>query len=155
MRKWIILIMTIFIMSGCATKYKSVGFSGGYSETRLGSNIFNVSFRGNGYTSRERATDFTLLRSAELCLQNGFKYFIITNSEKHTDLYTTPKSYDTSGTINGSSFDATTTQSGGITFRKPSINNTVVCFTKKPKMNGLIYDANFITKSIKTKYEIK
>jgi hypothetical protein len=155
MQKWIILIIAIFIMSGCATKYQSTGFSGGYSETQLGNNIFNVSFRGNGYTSRERASDFTLLRSAELSLQNGFKYFIITNSEKYTNLYTTPKSYNTSGNINGSSFNATTTQSGGITFRKPSTNNTIVCFKEKPKINGIIYKANFIVKSIKTKYEIK
>lgn len=155
MRQWIILIIAVFIFSGCATKYKPTGFSGGYSETQLGENVFNVSFRGNGYTSRERASDFTLLRSAELSLHNGFEYFIITNSEKYTNIHTTPKSYSTSGNINGSSYNATTTQSGGITFRKPSANNTIVCFKEKPKINDIIYEANFIIKSIKTKYEIR
>ena len=155
MHKWVILVISILIISGCATKYQTVGFTGGYSETRLGNNIFNVSFKGNGYTSREKTADFTLLRSAELCLKNGFKYFIISNSEKHINLYTTPKSYDSSGTINGSSFNATTTQHGGITFRRPSENNTVVCFKEKPKMNTIVYQAEFIIKSIKTKYGIK
>jgi len=155
MKKWMILVSVVVIFSGCATKYKSVGFTGGYSETQLGNNIFNVSFRGNGYSSRQRASDFTLLRSAELTLKNGFKYFIITSSEKHIDLYSTPKSYTTNGNINGSSFNATTTQTGGFTFRKPSTNHTIICFKEKPKINTIIYDANFIVKSIKSKYDIK
>lgn len=155
MRRWMILVITVFIFNGCATKYQSMGFTGGYTETRLGDNIFNVSFRGNGYTSRQRATDFALLRSAELCLQNNFKYFVIVNAEKYTNLYTTPRTYHTHGAIYGSSFNATTTQSGGITFMKPSVNNTIMCFKEKPSINGIVYDANFVIKSIKTKYEIK
>lgn len=155
MYQWIILVISMLIMSGCATKYQAEGLSGGYSDTRLGKNIFNVSFNGNGYTSRERTADFVLLRSAELCLQNGFKYFIITNSKKYTDVYTTPASYNTSGTINGSSFNAMTTQNGGTISYKPIENNTVVCFKESPKMNAITYKAKFIIKSIKTKYGIK
>ena len=51
----------IFILLvGCGTAYQKMGFTGGYTETQLGENIFNVSFQGNGYTSRERASDFLL-----------------------------------------------------------------------------------------------
>src|SRR5437764_1386447 len=50
----------------CATPYQRHGFTGGFSESQLDENVFRVNFRGNGYTSPERAADFTLLRSAEL-----------------------------------------------------------------------------------------
>lgn len=78
------LILSI-LLAGCATTYQRSSFSGGYSETRLGDNIFQVFFKGNGYTGRERAVDFCLLRSAEVAIENGFRYFVIVDSEKHTE----------------------------------------------------------------------
>jgi len=66
MKKLIAIVILAFILQGCATSYQKTSFTGGYSETQLDENVFNVSFKGNGYTSRERVADFTLLRSAEL-----------------------------------------------------------------------------------------
>ena len=37
---------------------------------------------------------------------------------------------------------------------KPTTSNVIVCFKKKPKSGGIIYDANYIVKSIKNKYRI-
>ena len=65
------------IVCACATSYQSKRMSGGFSETRLGENVFQVSFRGNAYTHEERVADFTLLRSADLTLENSFRYFVI------------------------------------------------------------------------------
>lgn len=163
MRQWMILVIAVFIFSGCATKYQSTGFTGGYTETRLGDNVFNVSFRGNGFTSRQRTADFTLLRSAELSLKNGYKYFIITNSENYTrnSTYTTPTRSHTNinGNVYGNTFygSANTRTYGGQTYNisKPSTNNTIICFKEKPKNNTIVYEANFIIKSIKEKYGIK
>ena len=50
-------------MQSCATTYQSEGLTGGFSETQLDENIFRVTFYGNGYTGKERVTDFALLRS--------------------------------------------------------------------------------------------
>jgi hypothetical protein len=152
-----IVSILIFILgfSGCSTKYQPQSISGGYSETRLGDNVFSVSFRGNGYTSREKTTDFVLLRSSELTLENNFKYFTIINSEKYTNTYTTPSSYTTTGTINGSSYYGHTTQTGGMTFVKPSSNNTIMCFTEKPNIDGIVYNPEYLIKSIKQKYNIE
>jgi len=157
-----LLVLFIIALSGCATAYQPKGFSGGYSETQLGENIFKVYFRGNGYTSPERASDFSLLRSAELMMENGFRYFIIVESEKDTKVgtYTTPSTSHTSGSVYSSGNyaygSATTTTSGGQTyvFSKPTATNTLYGFNEKPEVNGLVYDAQFVTKSIKQKYQI-
>jgi hypothetical protein len=159
MKQWIILVIIIFILSGCATKYQSIGITGGYTETRLGNNIFAVSFKGNGFTSRERTKDFTLLRSAELTLKNGYKYFIIKSSENYTrhSTYTTPTHTNINGNVYGNTFYGSTTTYGGRTYNisKPVTNYTIICFKEKPKNNTIIYEANFIIKSIKEKYGIK
>jgi hypothetical protein len=76
------IIVLFGLLAGCATPYQRKAFKGGYSEMRLGENIFQVSFRGNAYTHRDTASDFALLRSAEVALENGFRYFVIVESEK-------------------------------------------------------------------------
>ncbi len=47
------LIPVILTSSGCSTSYQSDSWTGGYSEIQLADNIYKVSFRGNGYTSRK------------------------------------------------------------------------------------------------------
>lgn len=156
-----IFLFLLFI--GCATKYQPTSFTGGFSETKLSENVFNVTFNGNGYTSRERASDFALLRSAEVVKNNGFKYFFISSSEKYLDhdSYTTNKTYHTTFQANnyGNNIygDAYTTSSGGKTihFSRPSTDNTIICFVDKPQINGIVYEAEFIIQSIKEKYQIK
>jgi len=156
----IAFIMVLFLQ-GCATSYQKDSFSGGYTETQLDENVFRVSFRGNGYTRRERVADFTLLRSAELSLENGYTYFSIVdaNSSISNSTYTTPTTSYTSGnaysTGNYAYGSATTTTTGGQTYNisKPSSSNTIVCFKEKPS-NLFTYNAKFIYKNIRQKYEI-
>ena len=71
------LIPILVVMSGCATPYQPDSFTGGFSETQLGENIFQVSFQGNAYIGGEKVSDFSLLRSAELALEHGFPYFVV------------------------------------------------------------------------------
>ncbi len=158
----LVIVLTALVLTGCATTYQRQGLTGGYSETQLGENIFQVSFRGNGYTSRERASDFSLLRSAEVALERGFRYFVIVESEKDTktSTYTTPtQSYTTGSAHAYGSYahgSATTTTYGGQTYiiTKPRATNTILCFKKKPDIIGLVFDAEFVVKSIKQKYGI-
>ena len=148
-----ILTITALLLAlqGCATAYQSQGFSGGYSETQLDENVFTVTFNGNGYTRGERATDFTLLRSAELTLERGYKYFVIVNSYGDTQQSTfqTPTNSYTTGTINSygntSTLNATTNTYGGQTFliSKPSRSNTIVCYEDKPE-GAFSYSARFV-----------
>jgi hypothetical protein len=162
MAKLLPFLLVSALLAGCATAYQRDGFSGGYTETQLGENIFQVSFRGNGYTRGERASDFALLRSAEVTSENGFRYFIVVESGKDSSLstYTTPTQSYTTGSAYGygnrAYGSATTTTSGGQTYiiRKPSATNTIVCFKEKPEIAGLVFDAEFVKKSLKQKYGI-
>jgi hypothetical protein len=133
MRIFFILSALVIFLTGCATKYQPEGFTGGYSESQLGDNIFQVSFRGNSYTGHDIESDFALLRSAELALQNGFRYFVIVRPGK--EITTTP---------GGETYDIS----------MPSASNTILCFKEKPEVDGLIYDATLVTQVLKKKYRI-
>lgn len=156
------LIFIVIFLSGCATGYHSKGMSGGYTSTQYAPNIFNVSFSGNGFTGRGKASDFALLRSAEITIENGFKYFSIANADNYVSnsSYTTPTTTNTYATANAygntAYGTATSTTYGGQTYNisKPSSSNTIVCFKEKPT-NGLSYDAAFLYRSLTKKYNIK
>ena len=162
MKQLSIIILVVALLQGCATSYQRSGYSGGYSETQLDENVFKVSFRGNGYTGRERVADFTLLRSAELALQNGYKYFVVVDANNYisNSTYTTPTTSNTTANVYGSGNyaygNATTTTYGGQTYNisKPSSSNTIVCFKEKPQ-SGFSYNAEFIHKNITQKYGIQ
>lgn len=158
-----LLIVVLFgVTLGCATGYHHDSFTGGYSETRLGEDIFQVTFRGNGYTRADKAADFSLLRSAEIALENGFRYFVVVETEKNSRVstYTTPSTSRTTGSAYGSGNyvygSATTTTSGGQTYliTKPSATNMIVCYKEKPQVDGLVFDAEFVKASIRGKYGI-
>lgn len=171
MRGLLVLALVAFL-GGCATAYQPQGLTGGFSTTQLDTNVFTVSFRGNGYTGRERTNDFALLRSAEVALENGFSHFAIIDAQQYTKTgsYTTPTQATTTlntntyGTVNtygnfgnysgNTSGTATTTVTGGQTYTiaKPRTSNTIVCFTEKPE--GFAFNAAFIIDSIRAKYGI-
>jgi len=147
---------------GCATPYQKVGFTGGYSETRLDEHIFRVNFRGNGYTSAERAADFCMLRCAELTRGHECRYFIILEGGDSVSYstYTTPSTSHTTGSAsvygNTAYGSATTHTYGGQThlISKPRSALVIRCRRDKPEgqVGGLVLDANFITCSIRDKY---
>lgn len=155
-------ISLMVVLGGCATAYQSEGFSGGFSETQLDTNVFRVSFRGNGYTRAERAEELALLRSAELTLKNGFTHFAIIDgrTREQSGTYTTPTQLYT--TVNATAYGnsaygtAHTTTYGGQTFHisKPSTTNTIICFNGKPNIQGLNYDAQFICNSLGPKHGV-
>ena len=99
-------------------------------------------------------TDFVLLRSAEVALQNDYKYFAIIDSDKYNSIHTTNSNYSTNGYVYGNNLTTNTVKTGGMTFVKPNINNTILCLKEKPK-NGISYEAEFIVKSIKEKHSIQ
>lgn len=160
--KRVISFALLLLLIGCATPYQKSSAMGGYSETQLSENVFQVHFRGNGYTRLERAEDFTLLRSAEIALEHGYSYFIVVDSAENIDhsIYTTPvttqttaNAYVSGNTVYG---NARTQTSGGQIFniRRPSTKNTIVCFKEKPENQALVYDASFIISSLRAKYKL-
>ncbi len=160
------LVVAVFALNGCATTYQKEGLTGGYSEIQLDENVFTIRFQGNGYTSTAKATDFTLLRSAEVAMEHGFKYFSVVDSDafRANSSYTAPVVHNTTtdvdvrniGDMYYADVETTTTTTGGQTYNisKPSSSNTIVCYKEKPK--GLFtYSAWFVVNNIKDKYEVK
>lgn len=59
----------------------------GYAESRIESDRYRISFKGNSMTDRATVEDYMLFRAAELTLQNGFDTFTIVDrdTDKTTD----------------------------------------------------------------------
>ncbi len=53
----------------------------GYSETRIESDRFRISFKGNSLTDKETVETYMLYRAAELTLQSGFDTFTIAHRD--------------------------------------------------------------------------
>jgi hypothetical protein len=156
----IFLISMFFV--GCSTPYQSSGLMGGFTDTQLAPDVFRVTFRGNAYTSGERAQDLALLRAADLTLQSGHAYFAIVNESNATTAssFTTPGQTTTTGNVTAAGNSAyysenTTTMPGQTyTFFRPSSGMLIRCFTTKPE--GIFtFDAAFLQHSIKQKYNIE
>ncbi len=73
------LLMAV-LLTGCVTavgtNYGPADTKGyGYSDTRIESDRYRVTFAGDGATSPEAVEDYALLRAAELALANGYDWF--------------------------------------------------------------------------------
>lgn len=152
--KHLIIIMAV-ILSSCATTYE-----GGTKSQQIADNIHRVSMRGNAFTDTAKANDFAILKAAEITIDNGHRYFVVTNSQdatRHTT-YTAPgsSSSTTNTSLSGSTFgnyfsgyassDTTTTYTPGQTynFTKPGVDMMIETFKDKPY--GSSFDALQVTK---------
>lgn len=153
-----LLVVAVLALSSCATDYQSTGFTGGYSETRLAPDVFRVRFSGNGYTSSDRAEDFTLLRASDLTLNNGFSYFAIVTGGSSTAVssFNTGGSAITTGQFTrGGGYVGSTLFIPGQTVNifKPRVGMLIKCFPSKPQ--GIdVFDARFLRSEIRRKYQL-
>jgi len=79
------------LVSACATatpyqpNIPGQAVSGGFSEQRLESDRFKVTFAGNSLTSRDTVEAYLLYRAAELTVQQGFDWFTIVERDVERD----------------------------------------------------------------------
>jgi hypothetical protein len=162
--KW--FIPFLILCTGCATGYHSTGLTGGFHETQLDTNVWRITFQGNGYTSTERAQDFTLLRASELTLNAGLKYFAVLNENDQSSIstYTSPTfstgTVTTTGQVNDSgqfyaqSYGSSVTYPGHTFFIfKPHTTMLVYAYPGKP-LNFFTYDAAFLRDHITVQYHL-
>ena len=133
MKKILCIAFSLCIVAGCATSYKAAKkpTANGYFSVQLQEGLFNVSFKGNEDTSVKVVKDYALLRSAEICLENGYKSFSIVESRDVSN-------------IHESIWDGTPTT-------QPHIDFTIQCSTD----NDLLYQAAQIQQNIREIYDIK
>lgn len=159
----LIAAVAALVLTACATAYGPISGNFGYTHTRLAPNVFEVTFRGSAATRPEQAADFALLRSAELSLAYGYRFFVIVGSRSDisTSTYTMPgySTTTTTGNIAGNSVMArsTTTHNPGQTvdFELPRTTNRIIASKDRPDVNGVVYDAQFIWDEIRAKYKIQ
>jgi hypothetical protein len=151
-----------FLFCSCATPYKSSGIAGGYSDTALAPDVYRISFQGNGYTSKQRAQDFAVLRAADLTLSHGYRYFAVVNETEggRSGTVNTPGySYTTGSAVAVGNYaygNAHTTYVPGasIPFYFPESGLVIRCFKERPE--GIFaFDAAFVSHSLREKYQLK
>lgn len=126
----------------------------GYSEVQLSPTIVRVSFLASSSTRREAAEDFALLRSAEVALLRGHRYFVIRDRVDYTEVQTQTNSipvYEGQGE-SGRWSTATSTK----TVQLPKYENTIELFMEHPPENYLfVYDAAFVQRAIRYKHGLE
>lgn len=67
------------LFAGCHTPYQRIGNKkdGGYSTTRNGKDSYTVTYQGPESSDPEVIYDYALLRSAELTIECGYKFFVV------------------------------------------------------------------------------
>lgn len=81
------LVLTLALaLAACATAtpYQPAAKGLGYSEQKIESNRYKVSFVGNSATPREAVDNYLMYRAAEVTLSNGYDYFVVT--DRSTDV---------------------------------------------------------------------
>lgn len=73
------ILALLGLLCGCAAEYHPRNASGGYTETSLSSDVWRVRFDHTYYTPQRQVEDFTLLRSAELTLRQGYTHFTLSS----------------------------------------------------------------------------
>jgi hypothetical protein len=130
----VLALIIALLTSACATKYQPMGRTGGFTETRLAENIYRINFSGNGFVGSSTVTDYATLRAAELTLESGYLFF------------TVPEAEDTV------SMDVVGSNDNVSTYHKPRSDLTIVMHKTKPDHDGIVYDAEYVKQSIRTKH---
>lgn len=148
MKRIFILFVITFLCGACATPYKraSKPSAKGYYDTLLQEGVYDISFNANEETKLKRVKDYTLLRAAEVCLENDFSTFSIINSENNSttesDLITNTVNYGKGYSYSYSFFDSETS---------PSVSIIIQC----SKDDNLFFKAKDIRDNLRAKYKIK
>lgn len=117
MRLAIAAMACALAVSGCATAYGEMGFTGGVSAAQIGPNQWRITAAGNAYTDADTISDFAMRKAAETTLEQGYEWFGIVSSEDRTrselGSFTTPSTTNFSASQFGNTVSGTSTTYGG------------------------------------------
>jgi len=150
-----VFILLSLLLTGCATSYQPHAYSGGYSEKKLSENVYRVSFSGNGYTPLKRATNLSLLRTAEVTIEAGYNYFVLLDESTSIDRSSSVTTPVTTTLTYGNGYGTATSFGGqSIPISKPSRSNTFQVFIEEPE-NVRSYNAQTVLRNLTERYRIK
>ncbi|MCB1670008.1 MAG: hypothetical protein R3F41_06595 [Gammaproteobacteria bacterium] len=153
--KAVVLLATVVVV-GCATPYQSkeanIFSSRGYSHTQLSEDTFDVYFESY-QREEERARDFVLLRTAELCLSHQFTRFTVLEQSRRFPSNTgsvTPTVAVGGRYGNVTPVIATSANSDG----RSNVRNRVQCLNGEGQATSEVYDASYVKASVAQKYHL-
>lgn len=156
-RAVVIVVGVTTILGGCATStpYQPLQRGVGYSEQRIESNRYRVAFTGDSTTSRSTTENYLLYRAAELTLDKGFDYFVLSGSSVDRERRNAGVNVGIGGFSFGSSGGVgvgvgTSTQSGG---RSSNMAEVVMFKGRKPDDNPIAFDAREVKESLADEIE--
>jgi hypothetical protein len=130
-------ILAGLTLAGCATEYGPMGLSGGYWDRPLASDMFQVGFKGNGFTSPDDAYAYSLRHAAEVTTSAGFKYFVILDENQAEKSYQVQTEGSYQSYTNGYGYTTGTYTPGDTyTVHKPRMTFVIKCFNEKPDGNS-------------------
>ena len=133
----LITVFSLLVSCGASSLYNSSH----YGDTKLGDNLFRVTFRGGEHPM---SGELCLLRCAELCQESGYTYFEIVDSETGSSLRNAPSLYP---------FHRHYIQDDPFFSDVPFVAKTIRLRNSHPE-GGFAYEAREIEASLKRKYEI-
>jgi hypothetical protein len=128
--------LLVLLLNACAKPLQPDNYGELISSTQVNGDTFQVSSPGSANSEDEKSVDLSLLRSAEITLENGFNYFVIVESDGKEN----------------SAYETTTYAGESYTHSDPGSTNTIVCFKEKPQ--GFAYVALFVKASLRAKYNL-
>ena len=136
----LVFLPTVFsLLVSCGAR--SLYNSSHYGDTRLGDDLFRVTFRGGEHPM---SGELCLLRCAELCRESGYTHFEIVDSETGSSLRNSPSVYP---------FHRHYFQDDPFFSDIPFVAKTIL-LRNSPSEGGFSYEAREIEASLKRKYEI-
>jgi hypothetical protein len=132
------------VVVGCSTGRSYHAFDSywslGYNDTRMGDDVWSVSYRGYEISQGE-ANDYALLRAAEVTAAAGYRYFSVVNEQNSTSTTAVGTFNAYQGT--GSGFMSSTSY--------PEVRLSIKAYKTKPA-GGAILDNQYLAPAIRQKY---
>ena len=115
----------------------------GYNDTRMGEDVWSVSYRGYEISQGE-ANDYALLRAAEVTAAAGYRYFAVSNEQNSTSTTAVGTSNSYQGT--GSGFMSSTSY--------PEVRLSIKAFKDKPAGTSSVLDNQYLAPALRQKYNL-
>jgi len=164
MKKWI-AIGALVLLNACAfTSYTRMFGGYGYNDVPLSPDRYRVTFAGYQNDVPSKAADQALLRSAEVTLTKGYRYFVVVEERNDmlTSSYQVPatQTTETTSKVEGNETKSVSTttynEAKTVTQKQPATTLTIQCFHDKPAAaEGKVYDAQFLWAELGPRYGVK
>lgn len=151
--KQFILSVLVLILAGCTTgQYQPFRSGVGHKAEQMNENTYYVTYTGSQKSEIEKVNDFALLRSAELTLEKGFDYFVITEAMNNKVALMGEQQSLASYRDWGPGDNGPVAGRGTLTGPRAKSEMTIVLFHDKP--DGITYDAKQVELALKNEYQI-